>query len=202
MKKQNRLVRKIILSIILILVTPFSCYAFKFDVWTSGISTSQADKISIQNNIGLQNLGNRSYDWRGILLNEKKYTENLFNENAEVHLLFTKNSNFLYEIRISWTKLNQKNSHDLENKIRRYLEKKYGHFSHSTGNSLMVRNNEKCEGKATNYISDQENDKISLSRSDCFNWLTLRYTDKKLSNMQNIESIKIKTKMMKDSSKL
>ena len=109
--------------------------------------------------------------------NSMHYFDNLFNHNAKITLTFTHSSNLLYKINLSWEGLSKIKSKKLEEYLLSTLENKYGSLNNSIGGSLSIQNGKRCDGKATIHTTENNRNKIYLSRADCFNSVRLIYTN-------------------------
>ena len=121
-------------TIILIAIFITSSFAFKFDIWSSGLELQEAIEIAHENNIPLikssQNvvMGNR-FNWKNLKnyknYREFKYNSSLFGKKAWVYLYFTQDTSRLYKVRIHWTAYSH-DKDDFEGTIFALLDKKYG----------------------------------------------------------------------------
>ena len=89
--------RKIIL-IVMIVLFPLQSYALEFDIWRTGETKNKVQKKAKQNKIALKENAKIFRDDGSVMSNEIHYIDSIFQEEAEVSLVFTQQSNLLYGI--------------------------------------------------------------------------------------------------------
>lgn len=202
---RKRFIDKLALLLLLIFFFPFECHAFKYDIWESGISITSAKAIAKKNGIRMtaRRHGLYSKDKEYIASNGLSYTSSLFNHKAKVSLIFTNSPELLYKVTTTWEGLSKSKSKELNAEILSFLKQKYGPFRRSKYKSSMYHKGEKCVGQYIYHSAVEGGDDISLSLGECFNLLSLTYTNNSLKQIHEYESVKgIKTNNSADAQKL
>ncbi len=108
------------------------CYAFRFDVWTSGMTVDEALSVAQQNNLPIQKSGiisgdtkfNPSVRRHAASATKFYYRGELLGKQASVNLSFTPQSKKLCSVSIRWSGINR--FPDFKAELDSILMKKYG----------------------------------------------------------------------------
>lgn len=190
--------RSIFLGFLFAICLSTNSNAFEYDIWNSGISKNEAILIAKRNGRELfegKMTGGRFFS----LMNSKYYRSELMGHPIETHLYFTGKSNFLHTISITWTNaLPETTARALQQKIYTVLQNKYGALGFSTSQERNIYNSKNCTGTAEMFFIDNEDTRISLDYKVPCQWLTLRYEDKKLTEMNLMEAKQLQNEKNED----
>jgi len=192
------------------LLPPANSHAFTFDNWVSGISLTEANDTAISLGIVLREsrITSRSMD----RYKSKKYADILMGYPAEVHLIFTSETEELCRVFIAWNKGGQEDEIH-QAKLSTLFDNLKGiffdKFSNETGtfNHKMYENTSLCNsGIRSGYVyklnfNGQPDDSIQLSHSSTCNWVSIDYRDSSLYPSQHTEIRDSITKVSQDRKK-
>ena len=139
-RKKFKMFKITLCFISLMMFLPVYSSAFNFDVWQSGITLPEAQRIAIKQGLNLEKERNSHDLEHHVLVNSSHYKSKLFGYPVEITLTFTHSSNLLYKTDIRWMHLTTKNAEKLLGEVETTLHKKYGSFSKTSGKVLMVQN--------------------------------------------------------------
>ena len=194
---------KRILLILAMILLPVQGYALEFDIWRTGATKKKVIARAKRNKIELDGdaevLGGRG----DIGANEIHYSDSLFQEAAEVSLVFTRKTNLLYAIIIDWRDIETpERGEELYEKIGNTLRKKYIKDGEVQGKGTIrkkeIRFND-CTTATTKYKGGISSTLFRCQGNRLF--VNVKYIDSKLEQQNAFEERNMGRKRDNDSGK-
>lgn len=187
--------------IMVIILLPVQGYALEFDLWRTGETKEKVVAKAKKNKIEL-NTHKVSRSDGDVIANEIHYSDVLFQEEAQVSLVFTQKTNMLYGIIIDWRDIAiTARGEALYERIANTLGEKYIQDEEVAGKG-MIRNNKEIFKDCTTTITKYKGGISStLFRCNEKRFMSVRYIDSKLEQQNAFEGKKTVRKRDSDSGK-
>ncbi|MDU9047213.1 MAG: hypothetical protein Q3M30_00070 [Candidatus Electrothrix sp. Rat3] len=177
--------KKTILIIVMILL-PVQGNALEFDIWKTGEAKNKVIDKAKREKIELNTPHAKVVKGGGVASNEIHYSDDLFQEKAEVSLVFTKKTNVLYGIIIDWIGLeNTGRGEALYEKIGNTLGEKYIKDGEVAGKESIINKKEHFKDCATTTTKYKGGISATLFRCNEKRFVSVSYIDSKL-EQQNL----------------
>ena len=178
--------RKILL-IVMIILLPVQGYALEFDIWRTGEAKKKVIAKAKRNKTELK-LKTKVFRGGDVAANEIHYDDAIFQEKAEVSLLFTQQTDLLYGIIIDWRDLETTDSGEaLYEKIVKTLGEKYIQDEKIEGRGMIKNKLDTFNDCTTTTTKYKGGISSMLFRCQEKRFISVRYIDSKLERQYAFE---------------
>ncbi|MCI5209736.1 MAG: hypothetical protein D3910_13295 [Candidatus Electrothrix sp. ATG2] len=192
---------KTIILILVMILLPVQGYALEFDIWRTGATKKKVMAKAKRNKIELK-LETKVLRGSGVASNEIHYNDFIFQEAAQVSLVFTKKTNVLYGIMIDWRDIaTTERGDELYKKIGNTLGKKYIHDGEVQGKGTITKKNERFNDCKTTTTKYKGGISLTLFRCQEKRFVSVKYIDSKLEKQNAFEEKNMGRKRDADSGK-